>query len=513
MTRGAVAAGSALTVSAGLAALESGGNAADAAIAASLMACVAEPLLTGLGGAGLAMVRMDGEVEVLDLFADLPGRATPEAASGPMDVIEIDFGPTTQIFHVGQASVAVPGVPRGLAALHERHGTLPMATLAAPAIAAAHEGVPVSASFERVLELLWPIVRLDPASAARFSPAGRPLTRGETFRWPELGETIREFADAGPSLFHDGALTQPILDALGRSSRLGRGDLEAYAPRFSKPLRYQYRDATVWVPGPPSVAGLLILQALRTLEDHGPMPEPMGAAQLRYLEHAMRRVDHTRRTGARQHLFAPGFVEGFLAAVAPDEVGEERVMTGRRPPSTGHTTHISVVDAAGNAVGITTSLGETSGTTVPAAGLLLNNFLGESDVHPEDVDIQPGERLMTMCCPTIVELGGDVFVMGSGGSSRIRSAVLHGIVYLTDHGMSPAQAVRAPRAHVEDGVLLFETDNRPPGTASAVRAHTQGVREFSGMNMFFGGLHMVGVGPGGFSGAGDHRRSGAYGST
>jgi len=407
----------------------------------------------------------------------------------------------------------VPGVPRGISALHQRHGTLPMATLAGPAIAAATEGVPVSASFERVLELLWPIVRLDPATAARFSSAGRPLTRGETFRWPELGETIRAFAEVGPTLFHDGELTGPILDALGGTSRLGRADLEAYAPRITQPLRYQYRDATVWVPGPPSVAGLLVLQALRALEDHGPMPEPMGAAQVRYLEHAMRRVDHTRRNGARQHLFAPGFVEGFLAAIAPNEVGEERVVTGRRPPSTGHTTHISVVDAAGNAVGITTSLGETSGTAVPSAGLLLNNFLGESDVHPEDVDIRPGERLMTMCCPTIVQLGNEVFVMGSGGSSRIRSAVLHGIVYLTDHGMSPEQAVRAPRAHVEDDILLFETDNRPPGTTGAVRAHTPAVREFKCNNMFFGGLHMVGVGPGGFSGAGDHRRSGAYGRT
>lgn len=510
MTRGAIAGGSPDTVAAGLSALEAGGNAVDAAIAASLMACVSEPLLTGLGGAGIAMVRVNGEVEVLDLFTDLPGRAAPSATRDPMQTIEIDFGPTTQVFHVGPSSVAVPGVPRGLDALHRRHGTLPMDVLAAPAIEAAHSGVEVSASFARVLELLWPIVRLDERTARTFSHDGTPLKQGARFRWPELGNTIGQFAKVGPSLFHDGPLTGPILDALGGTSTLGRPDLEAYEPRFLKPMRYAYRDATVWVPGAPSVAGLLVLQALRALEDHGPMPAPMGAAQLRFLEHAMRRVDHTHKNGARQNLFATGFMDGFLAALSPDEVGEERAFHGRRPPSTGHTTHISVVDEHGNAVGITTSLGETCGKTVPDAGLFLNNFLGESDVNPEDVHIQPGSRLMTMCCPAIVQQGDQIYVMGSGGSSRIRSAVLHGIVYLTDHGMSPEQAVAAPRAHVEDGILLFETDNRPAGTLDAVRAHTPGTREFTGHNMFFGGLHMAGVGPDGFTGAGDARRSGAF---
>ncbi len=510
-TRGAVAGGSPLTVEAGLEALRAGGNAVDAAVAASLMACVAEPLLTGLGGAGLATIRMNGRVEVLDLFADVPGLSMPAAETRPMRVVEIDFGPTTQVFHVGAASVAVPGVPKGLAALHARWGRVPLSRLAAPAVAAATSGVPVSQAFERVLGLLWPIVSLHPVSAARFGNDGRPLKEGDTFRWPELGETLRRFAAEGPSLLHDGPLGRAMVSALGGDSRLGRADLENYSPRFTRALRYRYRDATVWVPGPPSVAGLLVLQALRALEDHGPMPPPLGARQVRYLEHAMGRVDHTRKHGARKHLFDPGFVEGFLSAIAPDEVGEEYVTSGHRPPSTGHTTHISTVDEDGNAVGITTSLGESCGVPVPEAGLLLNNFLGEADVNPEDVLIGPGQRLMTMCCPTIVEIGDEVYVMGSGGSSRIRSAILHGIVYLTDHGMSPDQVVAAPRAHVEEGVLHLETEGRPPGAVQAARTWQPQLRAFTGSNMFFGGLHMAGCSPRGFSGAGDQRRSGAFG--
>ena len=122
-----------------------------------------------------------------------------------------------------------------------------------------------------------------------------------------------------------------------------------------------------------------------------------------------------------------------------------------------------------------------------------------------------GQRLMTMCCPTILELGGSVYVMGSGGSSRIRSAVLHGIVYITDHGLSCEDAVSLPRSHVEGGVVNVEADGRPAGTMESLTVSMDNVRRFDGPNMFFGGLHMAGVSAGGFVGAGDARRSGTFG--
>lgn len=147
--KGAVAAGSPLTVQAGVHTLRTGGNAVDAAVAASLMACVVEPLLTGLGGAGMAMVRMDDRVDSWDLFADVPGINTPDGAPPPMHTVEIDFGPTTQAFHVGPPSVAVPGMPAGLHAMHAAHGRLPFADLVAPAAKVAREGYPVSLGFAR----------------------------------------------------------------------------------------------------------------------------------------------------------------------------------------------------------------------------------------------------------------------------------------------------------------------------------------------------------------------------
>lgn len=507
-TGGAVAAGSALTVEAGLSALRQGGNAVDAAVAASLMACVAEPLLTGLGGAGLALARVGGEVEVCDFFSNVPGLGKdPEKTAPLMKAVELDYGPTTQRFRVGPASVAVPGVPAGLHALHARHGRLQLATLAAPAVAAAEDGVEVTPGFERVARLLWPILQLTPACARLFGPKGRPLRAGETFRCPELGGTIARFAEEGPSLFADGEVGRAMVHTLRHRGRLGHQDLSEYTPGFRRALRYRYRDATVWVPGPPSAAGLLLLQALRALEDHGRMPSALGAAQVRFLAHAMGRAELSRTRYINRHLFSPGWAEGFFAALAPDEVHEERAF-GR---STGHTTHLSVVDGEGNAVGITTSLGETCGTVAEGTGVVLNNFLGEGDVNPVEAARRAGQRLMTMCCPTILEVGDDVYVMGSGGSSRIRSAVLHGIVYLTDHGLSCEDAVSLPRCHVEDGVLHVEADSRPPGTMESLAVSVENLKRFDGPNMFFGGLHVAGLSGAGFVGSGDARRSGSFG--
>lgn len=509
--RGAVAAGSEAAVGAGLRALELGGNAVDAAIAAALAAGVAEPLMTGLGGSGVAMLKIDGKVEVCDLFSPMPA-AGAGAATG-LDEVAIDFGPTRQVFRVGPAAVAVPGMPAGLWAMHGRHGRLPMVDIAAPAIAVARGGVAVSPAMARVIQLLWPIQQRDRDLVDLLGKDERPLRAGERFRNPDLADTIEAYAKEGPDLFGDGVVGDRILSSLGSSARITRADLTAYSPRFTEPIKYSYRDAAVWLPPPPSFAGVLIAQALRALEDHGPMPRPLSVKQLRFLCHALDRADQSRRGRLRKHLFKPGFVDGFVTALSPDEVGEEHAHQGRvEPRRPGNTTQISVVDGEGNAVSLTSSLGETCGRLVTGTGLLLNNLLGEDDVNPPDVDLPPGNRLMTMCCPTLLDMGGDtLFALGSSGSSRIRSAVLHGIVCLIDHGMHPEEVVEMPRVHVEEGVVHVEIDGRPPGTREALASGPWPFQEFAGASVFFGGLHIAGVSQGRFSGAGDPRRSGDYG--
>ena len=151
--KGAVAGGSQATVDAGVWALRQGGNAVDAAIASTLMAGVAEPLLSGLAGAGLATVRYEGEVYCVDFFANMPGLGASNTTQAIMDEVRINFGPTTQRFFVGLGSAAIPGVPWGMWELQQRFGRLNMTDLVAPAAKAAEDGVPVTAGFARVCEL------------------------------------------------------------------------------------------------------------------------------------------------------------------------------------------------------------------------------------------------------------------------------------------------------------------------------------------------------------------------
>lgn len=499
MTRGAVAAGSPLTVEAGLRALRLGGNAVDAAVAASLMAGVAEPLLTGLGGAGLATVRAGAQVRVLDLFTAMPGLER-EGPPPPVDELAVDFGVTKQIFHTGPGAVAVPGMPRGLWELHRAHGSLELSELVRPAVDAARAGVEVSPVFETVASLLWPILTLDPEVRARFGPHGRPPRAGETFAWPALGDTLAAYGREGPALFERGLVGERLFETFGALTRLSPADLRAWRPCWSPALRVPYREATVWLPGPPSVAGLLVAAALRALEGEGSLPaELAGSARALRLAEAQRAAERFREDGLAKRLFDPSFLDAALNHLGADRRGS------------GFTTHISTIDERGDAVAITHSLGETCGRAVPGTGILLNNFLGEADVNPPEAPRLPGERLYTMCCPALLLRGERLVALGTGGSNRIRSAILQGVSALVDHDLSPAEAVAAPRVHVERGVLHLEAGGRPAEAVRAVREAEPDAVIFEDRHLFFGGLHMVESDGTRFAGAGDARRSGAWG--
>jgi gamma-glutamyltranspeptidase/glutathione hydrolase len=507
VTHGAVAGGSPDTVEAGCWALKQGGNAVDAVVAASLSACVAEPLLTGLGGSGLAMIRMDGKVELCDLFTQTPGLAS-DVVAAPMRVVDLDFGPKTQQFRVGKGSVAVPTLPMGLAAMHGRYGSLPLRLLATPAIRLAEQGFEVSTGFARVAELLWPIQQGDEASAAIFGREGRAIRVGEHFRNPDLAHSLACFAKEGAASFQGGSLGHAIVDALSASSRLRMADLVAYEVAWRAPLRIQYGEATISLPALPSTAGLLLSVALAQLSGRTRIPDAGGADELRDLLAAQSALEEVRGSTGLEDWLEPGFTGAFLRAhgLAPDVQ-----WAGLGAGGPGHTTHISVIDEHGQAVSITTSLGETNGFLIPGTGMRMNNFLGEEDVNPGGATRPPGIRLITMCCPTILELGGHTHVLGSGGSARIRTAVLHGLLHLIDHRASPEEAVSAARAHLEAGSFQIEINGRPPGTLDALVGAHPDVRTFEGASVYFGGLHIASWGPQGLGGHGDARRSGSVG--
>ncbi len=506
-THGAVAGGSRQTVDAGIRALESGGNAVDAAVAAQLTAFAAEPLLTGLGGGGIGMVRMNGRVFAWDFFSDMPGRAMSEhtrAKTGtpacrcpdwsiyPMKKVRLDYGPTFQYFKGGAASVAVPGMPRGLWELHQAHGTIPMARLAEPAIEVARRGFPVNQMFRNSAELLWAMLATSPGALALFGRNGAPKKPGEILKNPTLGRTIAAYVQQGPRYMESGEGAQALLAALGPRTYLCAEDLQAWRPRRLEPTRCEYRGASVWLPGLPSVGSCLVNGALARLQAGGPLPPLRSSGMVFRLVDAMRQTEDLAAY-SQLDMSDPTLARRFVAAC-----------------QAGFTTHISTIDQHGNAVGLTSSLGETAGILVPELGMMLNNFLGEDDVNPPDGHICTGQRLFTMTCPTLLERDHELVCMGSGGSSRIRTAVLHGIVHLLDYHLDLEQAVTRPRAHFEDDKLQVECWDRAPNVLEELETALGPVVCSGAPQFYFGGLHAVARHPGGFTGAGDPRRSGVF---
>jgi gamma-glutamyltranspeptidase/glutathione hydrolase len=486
---GMIAAGHPLTAEAGARILREGGNAVDAAVGAVLASWVAEPLLTGPGAGGYLLVAGAGEEPtLLDFFVEAPGRGADPSRRADLVPAEVSFGDVVQVFNCGAASCGTYGSPAGLAAALERWGSLDAAALAAPAAALARDGIALNAAQAYVFEILEPILVTTAESRAAFAPDGRALREGELFRSAELAETIERFGAEGAAPFYTGDLADAVVDWVGaRGGQLTHADLAAYEPAARAPVRATYRGRQVLTNPPPSAGGTLLALAMARLDERS--------------DGAPSAVDIVAVMEEAQALRTPAFVEGLV------EPGfAERLLATRL----GSTTHISVLDAEGRACSVTCTNGEGSALVVPGTGIHVNNVMGEQDLNPLGFfTYPPGRRMPSMMAPTVV-LGTDgevELVLGSAGSNRIRSAILQVIVGVVDHGLHARDAVLAPRAHFEDGVVYAE----PGVDAGALRDAGREVVAFRDRNLFFGGAQAVERDrvTGALSGAGDPRRGGA----
>jgi gamma-glutamyltranspeptidase / glutathione hydrolase len=251
-------------------------------------------------------------------------------------------------------------------------------------------------------------------------------------------------------------------------------DLDAYRVVNRRPLVQPYRGREILLNPPPSAGGTLIAFALDLLAR-----DPPGPPSLERLVEVMEAAQAQR-------------TPEFLASL------------GERP-AVGSTTHISVLDANRRACSVTASNGEGAGIIVPGTGIHLNNMLGEQDLNPLGFHQHPpGRRLPSMMAPTAVMRDGTPeLVLGSGGSNRIRSAILQTVVNVVDRGMDVERAVCAPRAHFEDGVVYVE----PGLDVASLEAAGRTLARFRDLNLFFGGVHAVTAQP--RAGFGDPRRGGA----
>ncbi len=519
--KGAIAAGDPQTAAAGSAILKMGGNAVDAAVAAAFASFVAEPSIVNIGGGGVALV-VDSHSDlqlVYDFFSTMPsGVLTP--ASDFHEVV-IDFGAEQQPFHIGRASVAVPGVVAGLCAMAADHGTLPLATLLEPAIRLARDGALLSPAQAYVYNILQPIFQDTRGLADLYLPEGRPVEVGERLVFSNLADTLEQLGEEGPDLFYSGDVGNAIIvDQRANGGLLTAPDLAAYEVFHLSPLSIDYRGFTILLPPPSSSGGVLVAFALKLLATR-PLDAMVhnSAAHLRLLSEIMRLTNVARRDWDAHRDLGEDRIAWFLSDAHVDLYRRrlDAILNGEAGPADpvfapgpNDTTHISVVDQNGLLASVTTSAGENAGFVVGDTGVCLNNMLGEEDLHPHGFhQLPPGQRLSTMMTPVVVIHDNDpVLAIGSGGSNRIRSAILQVLSNFLDFDMSLSDAVNIDRIHFEADTLQVE-GGVDATVVTELRGQGYHVNYWQGTNMFFGGAHAVALQGGQLTPAGDHRRGGS----
>jgi len=503
--KGVVSAGHEITAEAAAEILREGGNAFDAVIAAIITATVPEFVFSSIGGGGFAMVRpANGKTAICyDFFAHTPAIKRGEDEL-EFYAIQADFGPATQEFHIGAGSTAVPGLIPGLFAIHEDFGSVPMKRLIEPAILAAREGVSVTGLHAYLYSIVEPILIASDAARQYFAPGGKVLGPGDIYRNSEVADLLDCLAREGPRLMSQGEVAQAVVaQSRDHGGHLTMEDLGSYRTKKRTPLAWRYRGHELLLNPAPAASGPLISFGLALLEKllpEGGAPDPLLLARVMEETNTVR----SARGSALRTIVQDATIESHLQALAA------------HTPATRGTTHISVIDAKGNAASATITNGEGNGRMVTGCGFMLNNMLGEEDLNPGGFHRwAPDTRLSTMMAPTIV-LGrdGTLTALGSGGSNRIRTAVLQVAINLFDRGLDLESSITAARLHVErDGTLSFEEapweiafngDER----AALLDAYPQ-AHGWPEANLFFGGVHTVRRHDDGrLEGAGDPRREG-----
>ena len=515
--KGAVAAGHPATATAGAQILEQGGNAVDACIAAGFVSWVAESPLTGPGAGGFMLVHRasDRADRLLDFFVALPGRGLEGATAAPMDEIEVPFDDQTlQVFRIGGPACAVPGAVAGLSEAHRLYSRMPWRELVAPAVELARSGVEINPQQGFLHSILDVALRAEDEGRKIYG-ARCALATGDRLVQRDLAGTLELLAEEGADAFYSGSLAGRISESVReRGGLLSKADLTGYRVIRRRPVRVPYRDDVFVSNPPPSSGGLLIAYALRILDRLG-TPGPAGSVDaVAALAEVMREATLARSKGFIRALYRGGLAEKLLGnpsvAAAAQRARSYGGMLAREPAGAPSTTHISVVDARGNAASLSASTGCGSGVIVPGTGIHMNNMLGETDLNVGDRRAGPGRRLTSMMAPSLVlSEGRPRLVVGSAGSNRLRSAILQIVVNVLAEGRGADEALSAPRIHFEDDRLNLE-GGIDPDVAGALEELGYDVVRWNDLNLYFGGASAVVVGDdGALDAAGDPRRGGA----
>jgi len=481
---------------------DAGGNAVDAAVAASIVGMVSEPGVVSLGGGGfLTIWSPGGRPTTIDGYAAMPGIGQDPSrfGGGVFDAwMAYGGGLTTTI---GHGSVAVPGALAACATAVERYGVVPWETVLAPAIELADEGFPMSMAAYRYLSHCHDTIFgwHEPSFGALHTKGGALIEPGGTVRIPDLADSLRAIGSEGVSVFYRGALARRIVDDMDTGGGLlTMEDLARYHVETRLPLQVRTGGWEVATNPPPAVGGTTLAALLLLMggEPHGSWTQAalsrLVTAQLAVFGYRRDRLDGSSDLVRDAQLLI-------------DTIGRVGPEWALRSPSTIHT---SVADSDGLACAATFSAGYGSGVMALGTGIWLNNSLGELELNPGGLhSIQPGRRLMSNMAPTVARTAdGAVVAIGSPGADRITTAILQSFLNFSNLEMSLSEAVEQPRLHVEfseEGArVAFE-----PGVE--LGPIDLPIRPFDHPDMFFGGVAAAALHPDGTLEAGvDPRRSG-----
>ncbi len=543
--RFAVAAANPLATDAGYQVLKAGGSAVDAAIAVQMVLALVEPQSSGIGG-GAFLLHYDGRaVQAYD------GRETAPAAANEKLFLKADGQPMAFIDGVvGGRSVGVPGAVRMLELAHRQHGRLPWASLLQPAITLAEQGFKVSPRLHQLLATEQHL-RKDPVAAAYFYDAkGQPWPVGHLLKNPELAQVLRDIASKGSKALLEGPVAQAIVDKVrshpGNPGRLSLADLAGYQPRQREALCFDHavppaRLYRLCGFPPPSSGAIAIGQVLGLLQQTPGASLPLGqdglpaADWLHYYTEASRLAFADRAQYVADPDFVPPPAGSWMSLLAPDYLAQRARLIGSqsmkvaqpgKPPGTQisyssmpeqpeyGTSHISIVDAQGRAVAMTSTIEDAFGSRQMVKGFLLNNQLTDFSFAPRDAQGQPvanrveaGKRPRSSMSPTLVFDQSDgklVMSAGSPGGALIIHYTAKTLWSALHWGQNAQQAIDLPNFGTLNGPTLLEDKRFPASTIDALKARGHEIRE---TNMT-SGLQAIQRVPGGYFGGADPRREG-----
>lgn len=521
--RGMVTSAHPLATLAGVRTLLAGGNAIDAAVAVAAALNVVEPYMSGLGGDGYMLVHIaaDDRLHALDYVGRSAHAATRAAFA---DAREKEVGPKSPL---------VPGAPGGWLAAHERFGSLPLEQIFAPAIEYAEGGVPLTVTGATFYAMGQG--KLDSTASATFFPDGRPPVAGEIIRQPHLAATYRALAGGGADEFYRGALGERLVDAIRKAGGLlTERDFTDFTPEWQEPIGTTYRGYAIRTI-PPPCSGFQYLTSLNLLEGYDLAAAGQNSAAAVHLA-----VEAFKLAIADRILYATnpnipimGLTSKEYAARRRNEIGpafvglSEGERYGGRPgpefvqagvphqDDHENTTHFDVVDAAGNAVSITQSLGAPFGSGMMAGdtGIMLNNLSYWFDFEEDSPNAIAPHKKIEMCMAPAAIYGPDgrlFMVIGTPGSFGILQTTPQMIANVLDHGYNIQAAIEAPRFRVFAGTELHLEGRFPADVQADLTALGHGVKVIEDWSWSVGGGHGILIDPdtGARYGGADPRRDG-----